>query len=331
MKILIISGFLGAGKTTFIKEMAKKTGRQFVILENDFGKESVDFDELSSVNELSNLQIKERFKNYDQSLEDEMKMYELSEGCICCSLNITFSHSLLTIANSLNPDYLIVEPSGVAHLSNILKEIKKITYEQISLLAPITIVNASSFRISKEKYTSYFNDQILSAGTVVLSHAEKFKEDDFLSVKEELNLNEETSFPTTFYSDWTSNDFMKLLEKNVDISLLLDEKTNEEKMKLSFFFSLPKKEEKFETISFNATKIKNLDTLYLTLLLLTSGRFGNIARAKGMLSFASYKYRFDLVENNFIIGEASNYKSDKITIIGTKLDIVKLKLLFEKT
>ena len=103
MKILIVSGFLGAGKTTLIKEMANKTKRDFVIMENEYGDVDID----------SNM------------LKDEgMNIWELTEGCVCCSMKQDFATSILTIANSLDPEFLIVEPTGVAKLGNIINNIK---------------------------------------------------------------------------------------------------------------------------------------------------------------------------------------------------------------
>lgn len=91
MKILIVSGFLGAGKTTLIKEMANKTKRDFVVMENEYGDVDID----------SNI------------LKDEgMNIWELTEGCVCCTMKQDFASSILTIANSLDPEYLIVEPTG---------------------------------------------------------------------------------------------------------------------------------------------------------------------------------------------------------------------------
>ncbi len=141
MKILIVSGFLGSGKTSFIKALAKASKKQFVIVENEFAELGLDAELIKS----------------DDNLE--MEIWELTEGCICCSLNLDFSNSVLTIANTLNPEYLIVEPSGVALTSNIVKQLNKICYEQIELLSPITIVDAQNYRLSKEKYPDYFYDQ----------------------------------------------------------------------------------------------------------------------------------------------------------------------------
>ena len=117
MKILVVSGFLGAGKTTFIKEMAQKTKRDFVVMENEYGEVGIDKTILDE--------------------EKDINIWELTEGCICCSMKSDFASSILTIANTLDPEYLIVEPTGVGVLSNVIHNIRQIEYERISLLSPL--------------------------------------------------------------------------------------------------------------------------------------------------------------------------------------------------
>ena len=149
MKILIVSGFLGAGKTTFIKEMAAKTGRDFVIMENEYGEAGIDSALLKQ--------------------EKNINVWELTEGCVCCTMKADFASSVLTIANTLDPEYLIVEPTGVGMLSNIIQNIRQISYERILLLKPVTIVDADSFDFSRRMYGEILTDQIRAAGTVVIS------------------------------------------------------------------------------------------------------------------------------------------------------------------
>ena len=121
MKILIVSGFLGAGKTTFIKELIRRTGQDIVILENEYGDTNIDKGELSSSGDISVL--------------------ELMEGCVCCTVREGFANSVLTIASALSPAFLIVEPTGAALLSRIIDNLSRITYGDISLLPPVTLVS----------------------------------------------------------------------------------------------------------------------------------------------------------------------------------------------
>src|SRR5699024_8528464 len=149
MKILIISGFLGAGKTTFIKEMSRKIQRDFVVMENEYGETNMDSDFLKR--------------------QENLNIWELTEGCICCSTKSDFASSILTIANTLDPEYLIVEPTGVGVLSNVIRNIQQIEYERITLLNPITIVDADCFHRCMNDYPDIYIDQLRSAGTIVIS------------------------------------------------------------------------------------------------------------------------------------------------------------------
>ena len=105
MKILLVSGFLGAGKTTFIKELAKNINLEFVVLENEYADIGVDKDFLD---------------------EKNLNVWEMSEGCICCSMKGDFKSSIKRIYSEINPEYLVVEPTGVGMLSSIIENIREI-------------------------------------------------------------------------------------------------------------------------------------------------------------------------------------------------------------
>ena len=105
MRILLVSGFLGAGKTTFIKELAKNINLEFVVLENEYADIGVDGDFLD---------------------EKNLNVWEMSEGCICCSMKGDFKSSIKRIYSEINPEYLIIEPTGVGMLSSIIENIREI-------------------------------------------------------------------------------------------------------------------------------------------------------------------------------------------------------------
>ena len=125
MKILVVSGFLGAGKTTFIRTLAERTKKDFAVMENEYEAVNVDGDLLEQTKDLN--------------------IWELTEGCICCSMQKDFATSILTIANTVDPEYLIVEPTGVGMLSKIIENIQKIEYERITLLEPLTILDGTMY------------------------------------------------------------------------------------------------------------------------------------------------------------------------------------------
>ena len=149
MRVLVVSGFLGAGKTTFIQELARRVGRDFVVYENEYGQADIDAKVLSQT--------------------DELSVWESTENCICCSGRQDFAASVLTIANTLDPEYLVVEPTGVARLSSVLDNVDQVSYERISLLQPLVIVDAVAWERQRERFGDIYLDQVATAPVVVLS------------------------------------------------------------------------------------------------------------------------------------------------------------------
>lgn len=293
MKILIISGFLGTGKTTFIKQMAKVMDRDFAIIENEFSNIDVDTKTL-------------------EDISPEMKIYQLSEGCICCSLNIDFAHSVLTIYNSLSPDYLIVEPSGVATPSQIIKKLKAICYGDIKILSPITIIDAKNYKEQKKEFNSYFVDQLKTGRNIILSKSEDLSYSDIEKIKEDLNLKDEQNFFTTHYTNWGKKDFEKLLEEEIDLDSI---KT----ASLKFKKLQNKKIEELDNIGFTNTKIKNVAELIQILEHTIRGRFGQIVRAKGYINLNPQGVKFDLVNKEYAI-TGEDTKETKLVFIGKNLN-----------
>lgn len=314
MKIVMISGFLGAGKTSFIKEMTKKTQRQFVIVENEFGELGLD-----------GKLLEKDIQKIDNPENAEMKVWELTEGCICCSLNLDFSHSVMTIANVLDPDYLIVEPSGVALPSRIIKQLSKITYDRIKFSAPITIIDGTHYQESKKSFAEYFDDQLKVAGTVAVSKSENFLPTDFERIKQELKIKDNVDFSMTHYSNWSKEKWFEVLDKE----MIIEEKANKE-LAISFQDAAPKVKETLDNVSAKEVKVRNIDELAHMLFLLTTGYFGKIVRAKGYCEIGGYWIKFDLVESEFAITGCEDMQDQRAVIIGQNLKKDKILDMFQK-
>ena len=194
MKILVISGFLGAGKTTFIKEMVKSTGREYVIFENEFGDVNIDSEIL-----------KNNFETADGK-EVELNVWELTSGCACCSTKADFMSSLLAIDNTLNPDFLIVEPSGIAVLSNILNNVNNVGYERIKVLPPVTVIDAGTYFKYKNKYEEVFMDQVKMAAHIQLSKVENMSSEELNVIFEDIRkINENADIHINDYHNQNMN------------------------------------------------------------------------------------------------------------------------------
>ena len=157
-KIDIFSGFLGAGKTTLIKKLIKEAyaGEKLVLIENEFGEIGIDGGFLQDAG---------------------INITEMNSGCICCSLVGDFSKALQKVSAEYNPDRIIIEPSGVGKLSDVIKAVASANLENAKLNAFCTVVDASKCKMYMKNFGEFFNDQVENAGCIVLSHADKTSED----------------------------------------------------------------------------------------------------------------------------------------------------------
>ena len=295
MKILIISGFLGAGKTTFIKELAKRTKKEIAIFENEYGTSGVDGDILKE--------------------STKVNIWELTEGCICCSVKGDFAASVLTIANTVNPEYLVIEPTGVAMLSNLIINLKQIEYEHIKLMAPIVIVDALSLERYKNEFPEIYKDQIEFADTVIFSKSENLSDNE----KEKLSLevksiNNSCNIVSDHYStqpdSWWDSLLLKYLDGTVDIPI------KDETAEMPDSFSL------------NNISVRSVEKFIIFLENLIRGLYGNVFRAKGSFSIRGLNLRFDVADNRYLVEMDTDEISDKVVFIGNDIKKQKIREIF---
>ena len=292
MKILLVSGFLGAGKTTFIKEMAKNINLEFVVLENEYADIGVDGDFLD---------------------EKNLNVWEMSEGCICCSMKGDFKSSIKRIYSEINPEYLIIEPTGVGMLSSIIENIREINNNDIEILSPITLIDITSFSEYLETFNSFFTDNLKNTGKVILTKLENSNYFEIENIKNEiLKINNNLEIITDDYRNFHKEWFADLLNKSID-NKIIDKN-----------FSL-KTHINLRTFSKENVNLKTMDELGLLLNRLVNGDFGKIYRAKGIVKIDGYWGKFNLVYKNFEMEPITDAKGTKIVIIGNNLDIENLK------
>ena len=199
-KVDIISGFLGAGKTTFIKELISKvySGEKMVLIENEFGEIGVD----------------SRFMQ-DAGIE----VTEMNSGCICCTLVGDFVRALKQVVDTYHPDRIIIEPSGVGKLSDVAKAVSDMQEDaQIEVDSLITVVDGKKAKMYMKNFGEFFDNQIEYANTIVLSRTQMMDE---AKLKECIELlrekNEEAAIVTTEW-DKLSGDMIKAaLEQGHDL------------------------------------------------------------------------------------------------------------------
>ena len=179
-KIDIISGFLGAGKTTLIKKLLSEafTGEQVVLIENEFGEIGIDGGFLK---------------------ESGIEIREMNSGCICCSLVGDFGKSLREVVDTYHPDRILIEPSGVGKLSDVIKAVQDVQNEiDAELNSFTTVVDVTKCRIYRKNFGEFFSNQIEYAGAVILSRTDKAKPEKIEeSVALLRELNDKAPFVTT--------------------------------------------------------------------------------------------------------------------------------------
>lgn len=153
IKIDVFSGFLGAGKTTLIKKLIKEAyaGEKLVLIENEFGEIGVDGGFMKDAG---------------------ITVNELNSGCICCSLVGDFAEALKKVADELKPDRILIEPSGVGKLSDVVRAVERAELPDAKINSLTAVVDANKCKIYMKNFGEFFNDQIESAACIVFSHAD---------------------------------------------------------------------------------------------------------------------------------------------------------------
>ena len=289
MKILVVSGFLGAGKTTFIQELVRRTGRDFAIYENEYGQADIDARRLRQ--------------------DSDLKVWESTENCICCSGKQDFATSVLTISNTIDPEYLIVEPTGVAKLQSILDNVNQVAWERISLLAPVTVVDAVSWQSQRADFPEIFDNQLSAAASVVVSKLAPGSEDAAEPIKQlaaEMNPQAEVIAESS-YADIPDEWWNGLLTRALDGSVLKDAAGDEDEGP------------DLETMALTHAELPSPTHLIWLLDAASAGVFGKLARAKGTLPCGNQWVKFDLVERAWAITGDEPQEESRCVFIGRDL------------
>lgn len=178
IKIDIISGFLGAGKTTLIKKLIKEAyaGEEIVLIENEFGEIGVDGGFLKDAG---------------------IRITEMNSGCICCSLVGDFAKALQEVAERFHPQRIVIEPSGVGKLSDVIRAVQRANVADASLNAFCTVVDARMCKMYLKNFGEFFLDQVENASCILLSHTA-----DPAKVEEAVALLKEHTSVTVVTTDW---------------------------------------------------------------------------------------------------------------------------------
>ena len=313
VKVEIFSGFLGAGKTQLIKKLIEEGyyKEKIAIIENEFGEVSIDGAVLKRTNTL---------------------VKEINAGCICCQVTGDFKESILDVVENCNVDRLLVEPTGVAKLSDIKKVFAEKELKGIAEVEKaITVVDAEKFDLYLTNFKSFFINQIKSADIIILSRTQNISNEEVRRLQVEINkLNSkaiimgrqwdntksEELIPKVFFSKDKGNvkEKVNFRKSNLNYGNIKKEKS-EENLFESFALKIDRDLSREELLSkFNF--IKN------------SFEFGEIIRAKGIVNTKNGKEQFDYTLSEINMKKIAYRGETVISFIGTNLNKEKIKKFF---
>ena len=318
MKIDIFSGFLGAGKTTLIKKLIREAygGEKIVLIENEFGEIGVDGGFLR---------------------ESGVEITEMNSGCICCSLVGDFAKALREVAGRFSPDRIVIEPSGVGKLSDVIRAVQRAAVPNAELNAFCTVVDAKKCKMYLRNFGEFFLDQVEHASCIVLSHtalpAERIAETATL-------LKEHNGNATIVTTDWE-----KLSGKELLAAMERKDTLREELMRLTHETEQlhhhgeeeghchhhHHADEVFTAWGKETAKQYDAADLRAALEALDSGEYGQVLRAKGIVDGKEGWIYFDYVPGETDLRTGAPYVTGRLCVIGCGLDETKLSELFGVT
>ena len=203
-KVDIFSGFLGAGKTTLIKKLIEEAykGEQVVLIENEFGEIGIDGGFLKDAG---------------------VKINEMNSGCICCSLVGDFGRALDQVIADYDPDRILIEPSGVGKLSDVILAVEGLHNEKIALNGFTTVVDAKKCKMYMKNFGEFFNNQIENASTIVLSHTSGLSQEKLDQCVELIkDHNDKASLITTPWEELTGAQILETMERKNTIQIEIE-------------------------------------------------------------------------------------------------------------
>lgn len=306
VKIDIFSGFLGAGKTFLIKKLIKDGAYEdnIAIIENEFGEVSID----ALILKESNIEIK-----------------EINSGCICCEVTGDFKNAILEVIEKYKPSRVIIEPSGVAKLSDILKVFKEEKLkDKVYVDNVITVIDPQKFDLYINNFKDFYEDQIIYSKKIILSRTQKIKKENLDEIILKINKISKKSIILT--ECWNFMDNSEILgsisPKNIN-----ENKTMKPKLRV---IEKNNAKDTFETFAIYPEKeISKAELVSKFKFISSSNVFGEVLRAKGIVKLTDGSLgQFDFVKDEFEIRKINNSEGTVISFIGVRLNKKEIEDLF---
>ena len=320
-KIDIFSGFLGAGKTTLIKKLLSEAyaGEKVVLIENEFGEIGIDGGFLKDAG---------------------VEITEMNSGCICCSLVGDFGEALTKVISDFAPDRILIEPSGVGKLSDVIKAVEGVCGEGVELGSAITVADASKCKIYMKNFGEFYNNQIENADAIVLSRTSGMNEEKL--AKAISLLREKNEKATIITTPWEQLDGKLILSATEEAHTLEDELHELEEEAHHHHHHDGEchchdhehhhhhhADEVFSNWGKETAKQFTLDGVKEILAALDKSKYGIVLRAKGIVAGEDGKWiHFDFVPEEANVRYGAADVIGRICVIGSKLDNEELAELF---
>ncbi len=309
-KIDIFSGFLGAGKTTLIKKLIKEAyaGEKLVLIENEFGEIGVDGGFMQDAG---------------------IKVNELNSGCICCSLVGDFAKALKKVYAEYRPDRILIEPSGVGKLSDVISAVKSAGLDNCKINAYTAVVDASKCKMYMKNFGEFFNDQIETAACIIFSHADVTDADKLeAAVKLVRGHNGKATLVTTDWRQLDGKDILAAMEHATTLETELTDLKEEHECCHGHHHdhghdhAHHHADEVFT--SWGVETSKKFDKAELEKLLSSlsdAARFGEVLRAKGIVAGSGAEWiHFDYIPGEVNVRTGAAAVTGRLCVIGAKID-----------
>lgn len=308
IKIDIFSGFLGAGKTFLIKKIINEGSynENIAIIENEFGEVSID----ALILRDSNIKVK-----------------EINSGCICCEVTGDFKEAILEVINKYNPSRIIIEPSGVAKLTDIIKIFKESKLrDKVEIDNIITVIDPEKFDMYFKNFKDFYEDQILNTKKIVLSRAQNIKSNDLDNIITKIKRVNKRA--VIISDDWQKIKGIDILDKIEFNSLNINEYRGiKPRLKT---IETSKAKDVFESFAiYPSCNYSKLELISKFKFISSSRSFGDVIRAKGVVRLKDDTFgQFDFVKDEFEIRKINNSISSVISFIGVNLNKKEIEKLF---
>ena len=331
-RIDIFSGFLGAGKTTLIKKLIQESykGEKLVLIENEFGQIGIDGGFLQDAG---------------------INITEMNSGCICCSLVGDFGKALQQVIAEYDPDRILIEPSGVGKLSDVIGAVQKVTNENVQLGSAVAVVDASKVKVYMKNFGEFYNNQVETANTIILSRTDSVsaaKLDAAVAMLREHN--GEATIVTTPWHQLTGAQLREAMEGQATLAKAMEALEEEHHHHHhdhdehehhhhdhdehcccghDHHHHDHHADEVFTSWGVETHKKFEAEQIRHALEVLDSGKYGMVLRAKGILAATDGSWiHFDFVPGEIDLRSGSADITGKLCVIGSKLDEAGVAALF---